>query len=161
MMFSISIFGSQVEQKVGSFISTEFLPTCANMEKTKVLPLPFHSLNAAGSLDPRNIGFAALTLTDTAVFLRSSVSEPNHIWWGRRSRRFFIFIFCSALHVCFFLPGSTVTHPRLCRAHSCPGSVMSLGFSVGSTVCPVCIGGKRGSEDTAFSVREKDKNKPP
>lgn len=62
------------------------------------------------------------------------------------------------------LPGSTVTHPRLCRAHSRPGSVMSLGFSVGSTVCPVltrengevCVWGG----DIAFYASEKDvKNK--
>lgn len=88
-----------------------------------------------------------------------SVHTESHLMG--ETQKIFFFFFCSALHVCFFLPGSAMTHPRLCRAHSCPGSVMSLGFSVASTVCPVCIGGKRGREDIAFSVREKDKNKPP
>lgn len=69
------------------------------------------------------------------------------------------FLSLSAACLLFFpLPGSAVTHPRLCRAHSSPGSViMSLGFSVGSTVCPVLV---LGGEHIPFCASEKDVKKP-
>lgn len=137
-----------------------------DMDKTKVVPLPFHSLNAAGSLEPGNIGFCSVDFNRHSCLLSViSVHTASHLMGETQPKIFFhyyyYYYFAQHCTAAFFLPGSTVTHPRLCRAHSCPGSVMSLGFSVGSTVCPVCIGGKGGSEDIVFSVREKDKNKKP
>lgn len=134
-----------------------------NMDKTKVVPLPFHSLNAAGSLEPGNIGFCSVDFNRHSCLpsVIISVHTASHLMGDSQPKIFFyyyyFFLLSTARLLFFFLPGSTVTHPRLCRAHSCPGSVMSLGFSVGCTVCPVCIWGKGGSEDIAFSVREKDK----
>lgn len=131
------------------------------MDKTKVVPLPFHSLNAAGSLEPGNIGFCSVDFNRPSCLpsVIISVHTASHLMGETQPKIFFYYYYVFAQHctAAFFLPGYTVTHPRLCRAHSCPGSVMSLGFSVGCTVCPVCIGGKGGSEDIAFSVREKDK----
>lgn len=60
------------------------------------------SSRVSGQEGSRNTGCAALTLTNTAVFIQSSVSILNHIWWGRCRRRF-----CSPLHACCFLLGCT------------------------------------------------------
>lgn len=60
------------------------------------------SSRVSGQEGSRNTGCAALTLTNTAVFIQSSVSILNRIWWGRCRRRF-----CSPLHACCFLLGCT------------------------------------------------------
>lgn len=104
---------------------------------------------------------AISVLTETHLMGRDAAKDIYYLFIfyffaQRCTSAFFIIIF-------YPLPGARVTHPQPCRARSCPGSVMSSGFSVRSTVRPVCVGGGGGFVKTLpfLCVRRLKKKKTP